>query len=446
MCDVQTLTILFSAPPGTPGAPPILLLAMFALAARYAGAPPPPPLPSPSPLPLSTSAGDNARASNTPNTSQSQSHTPNTPHISDLSSSSSSTPPNPPTPPTMWPAGDEFLDGARALLERDGAYAAARPATVQALLLLGHRELGIGAMAAAWTYVGLAIRMAQDLGMHRAAEGWARGGADLGASSSNNSGGEGGAAEGGGGGGGGGVGGGGGEGGVPVGRLFGAAELSERRRIWWGCVIMDKYVSTYIGRPLMVFAWDFDTGLPDERDAEEREMLWVGGGALGALGADRMGADSMEVGGDKMGGEAEMDVDGDVDVGMDVVECDGGGADSEGAVQVPARVLSCFNASARLGASSLLARDSHTHLRTFVLINSLVIYNIHSGHPRHRRADPVRRAPALEPRARGRRARAPPRAVAPRPARTSARRGVLYYRRIFVVIVLDRGRRRDGYG
>ncbi|KIL66147.1 hypothetical protein M378DRAFT_75687 [Amanita muscaria Koide BX008] len=139
-------------------------------------------------------------------------------------------------PTIMWDAGDEYLDGAKRIL--DGNYATARPTTCQALLLLGYREIGIGAMAQAWTYIGMAIRMAQDLGMHRCADKWDR--VDLG------------------------------------GKLFGDWELNERKRIWYGCVIMDKYVSTYIGRPLMIFEQDFDTLLPDENDPEEwtpREFL-----------------------------------------------------------------------------------------------------------------------------------------------------------------------------
>ncbi|KAJ7726934.1 hypothetical protein B0H16DRAFT_262071 [Mycena metata] len=55
------------------------------------------------------------------------------------------------------------------------------------------------------------------------------------------------------------------------GKLFGAWEIAERRRIWYACVIMDKYVSTYIGRPLAIFERDFDTSLPSESDAEEME-------------------------------------------------------------------------------------------------------------------------------------------------------------------------------
>ncbi|KAF8624664.1 hypothetical protein AX17_006995 [Amanita inopinata Kibby_2008] len=163
--------------------PPLLLFAMFAVAARYEDA-------------------DNSGAPAPP---------------ADLS--------------TMWTAGDEYLDHAKMIL--DDSYAASRPATCQALLLMGYREIGIGAMAQAWTYIGMAIRMAQDLGMHRSADKWARVG--LG------------------------------------GRLFGDRELDERKRIWYGCVIMDKYVSTYIGRPLMIFEQDFDTLMPDENDPEENE-------------------------------------------------------------------------------------------------------------------------------------------------------------------------------
>ena len=116
-------------------------------------------------------------------------------------------PPPPPDGTILWAAGDEYLDRAKVIL--NGLYASSRTTTVQALLLMGYREIGAGAMAQAWIYIGMAIRMAQDLGLHRSADGWARAG--LG------------------------------------GRLFSEWELQERKRIWFGCVIMDKYVSTYIG-------------------------------------------------------------------------------------------------------------------------------------------------------------------------------------------------------
>lgn len=138
--------------------------------------------------------------------------------------------PPPSDPSLMWSAGDEYLDAAKIILDR--TYSSSRLSTCQALLLMGYREVGIGAMAQAWTYIGMAIRMAQDLGMHRGADGWAR---------------------------------------VGLGRLFNEWELQERKRIWYGCVIMDKYISTYIGRPLMIFERDFDTPLPSEDDPEELE-------------------------------------------------------------------------------------------------------------------------------------------------------------------------------
>ncbi|KAH7911436.1 fungal-specific transcription factor domain-containing protein [Hygrophoropsis aurantiaca] len=202
--------------------PPLLLLAMFSIAARY-------------------------------------------------STSSASSPLPPPSSPAMWTAGDEYLAHAKIIL--DSTYASSRASTCQALLLLGFREVGIGAMAQAWVYVGMAVRMAQDLGLHRCADGWARVG--LG------------------------------------GRLFGEWELQERRRIWFGCVGMDGYVATYIGRPLAIFERDYDTLLPGETEAEELE-LWA----------------------PHPSPTIDMETRQPIDV--------------RPTVPVPGRVLSCFNASASL--------------------------------------------------------------------------------------------------
>jgi hypothetical protein len=59
------------------------------------------------------------------------------------------------TPPTdcsaMWTAGDDYLDRAKVIL--DGSYSSSRPSTCQVLLLMGYGEIGIGAMAQAWTYI-----------------------------------------------------------------------------------------------------------------------------------------------------------------------------------------------------------------------------------------------------------------------------------------------------
>ncbi|TFY61678.1 hypothetical protein EVJ58_g4373 [Rhodofomes roseus] len=137
----------------------------------------------------------------------------------------------PPQEGSMWAAGDRYLEDAKVIL--DSSYAASRPSTCQALLLMAYREVGIGAMAQAWLYVGMAVRMAQDLGLHKSADKW-----------------------------------------TSVGRnLFSANELQERRCIWYGCVTMDKYLSAYIGRPIAVAERDFDTELPTLDDQDELE-LW----------------------------------------------------------------------------------------------------------------------------------------------------------------------------
>lgn len=117
----------------------------------------------------------------------------------------SSTNAPPPAPGEMWNAGDSYMEDAKLIL--DNISVQSRPSTVQALLLLGYREVGIGAMAQAWVYIGMAVRMAQDLGLHKNADKWSHTGK----------------------------------------ALFSSAELQERRRIWYGCVIMDKYISAYIG-------------------------------------------------------------------------------------------------------------------------------------------------------------------------------------------------------
>lgn len=57
----------------------------------------------------------------------------------------------------MWAAGDGFLERAKVLL--DTCYASSRPSTCQALILMGYREIGIGAMAHSWLYIGMAVRM-----------------------------------------------------------------------------------------------------------------------------------------------------------------------------------------------------------------------------------------------------------------------------------------------
>ncbi|KAF7793390.1 hypothetical protein EIP86_004502 [Pleurotus ostreatoroseus] len=73
---------------------------------------------------------------------------------------------------TNWllQAGMEYATDARRLLNT--VYEDSRPSVCQALLLLGLREFGIGCMAQGWLYTGMGCRMAIDLGMNRDADGW----------------------------------------------------------------------------------------------------------------------------------------------------------------------------------------------------------------------------------------------------------------------------------
>ncbi|KAF5368636.1 hypothetical protein D9758_002174 [Tetrapyrgos nigripes] len=130
----------------------------------------------------------------------------------------------------MWEAGCEYMEKARHILTQ--IFDRSRPFTVQSLLLLGYREFGIGSMEQGWIYIGMAIRMAIDLGLNRNAEAWKHHGHDL----------------------------------------FSKAELQTRRQIWWICCLADRYGSVYMGRPIFIREEDFDTPLPDLH--EEDEEIW----------------------------------------------------------------------------------------------------------------------------------------------------------------------------
>ncbi|GAA5902640.1 hypothetical protein JCM8208_007026 [Rhodotorula glutinis] len=164
-----------STPAGTGKVPVVLLLAMFALAARY------------SDLEAPTEGGK------------------------------------------YWEAGQDYLDKARRILNHD--YGSSKLVTVQALLLISYREIGVGAMSSAWMNCGMAIRMAQDLGLFRDVEKWY----------------------------------------LPIQR-FTHEEKQARKRVWWACVILDRYTSSYIGRPGTIHERDYDCGFPSEDEPDEHEQ------------------------------------------------------------------------------------------------------------------------------------------------------------------------------
>ena len=207
----------------------ILLLSMFSIAARYA------PLAHGTPSPFGIAAEVQAESSS----SQVKDSSAAAKKADEIKKSPTSMEVDldsmlpQPQSGHMWTAGDGFLERAKDLLDR--AYSSSRPSTCQALLLMAYREIGIGAMSHSWLYAGMAVRMAQDLGMHRSSETWTCG---------NNE------------------------------PIFTPVQQQIRKRIWYSCVIMDKYVSTYIGRPLSIFEADYDTRLPSDEESEEME-LWA---------------------------------------------------------------------------------------------------------------------------------------------------------------------------
>lgn len=111
--------------------------------------------------------------------------------------------------------GQKYHDAAKKILFFD--VGSSRIVNVQALLLLGWRELGAGAMSAAWLFSGMALRIAQDLGLHRSAERWF----------------------------------------LPV-QKFSHEEKEVRKRVWTAVLALDRHAAAYIGRPPGAHERDMD--------------------------------------------------------------------------------------------------------------------------------------------------------------------------------------------
>ncbi|CCM04446.1 uncharacterized protein FIBRA_06626 [Fibroporia radiculosa] len=130
----------------------------------------------------------------------------------------------------MLNEGVSYAMRARQIL--NNIYQFSQPSTVQALLLLGIREFGIGSMEQGWLYSGMALRMAIDLGMNRNADKWTSNGREL----------------------------------------FTPVEKQRRKQIWWSCCMTDKLSAMWMGRPIMFRANDYSTLIPDLNDSEEYEV------------------------------------------------------------------------------------------------------------------------------------------------------------------------------
>lgn len=131
-----------------------------------------------------------------------------------------------------WPAGDEFVKTAKMLMSLPH-WGSSRLTSIQGLLLLSYREIGTGAMANAWFLCGSAVRMAQDTGLFREVERWI----------------------------------------MPAGSRFSHEEKQTRKRTWWACLIMDRFISAYVGRPQAIFERDFDTLHPSVDEPDEHEQV-----------------------------------------------------------------------------------------------------------------------------------------------------------------------------
>ncbi|KAI0697737.1 fungal-specific transcription factor domain-containing protein [Cerioporus squamosus] len=128
-------------------------------------------------------------------------------------------------------AANEYARRARVIL--DAVYHESRSATVQALILLGIREFGIASLEEGWLHIGMATRMALDLGLNRNPDKWMHNGREL----------------------------------------FTEKEKAIRKRIWWSCCLADKFSALFLGRTIGIHEGDFSTPLLDI-PADDADKMW----------------------------------------------------------------------------------------------------------------------------------------------------------------------------
>ncbi|KAG0343399.1 hypothetical protein BG005_002434, partial [Podila minutissima] len=111
--------------------------------------------------------------------------------------------------------GDEYFDRAKRLVDLE--YELPRQSSIQALLLMvNYRFTSAKSGGRVWVMLGMAIRMAQDLGMHRSSARWH----------------------------------------LPP------LETEIRKRLWWACYVMDRWASACLGRPVGIDDNDCDVDYP----------------------------------------------------------------------------------------------------------------------------------------------------------------------------------------
>lgn len=107
----------------------------------------------------------------------------------------------------------DYYDRARGLLR--GEFDNSTLSTIQALLLMARHQQSAHD-SSSWVFLGLAIRIAQDMGLHRDSSNW----------------------------------------------NLNERQAEVRRRVWWECVVFDGFLSLALGRPLAVNEEDYDVRYP----------------------------------------------------------------------------------------------------------------------------------------------------------------------------------------
>lgn len=128
-----------------------------------------------------------------------------------------------------WARGQDYYDAAKRILFHD--VGSSRLVNVQVMLLLAYRAIGTGAMSEAWLLTGMAIKQAQDLSLHRDADKWF----------------------------------------MPT-QTLSHETRQARKRVWWACIVLDRYTCSFQGRPPQVHERDYSTAFPDEGEPDEHEQ------------------------------------------------------------------------------------------------------------------------------------------------------------------------------
>ncbi|KAG0235732.1 hypothetical protein BGW42_004782 [Actinomortierella wolfii] len=134
-------------------------------------------------------------------------------------------------------AGLQFVQNAKAIL--DIVYDTSDTTIIAGLVLLSYQRVGTGGGWAAWMFVGLAIRMAQHVGLNRDP--------------------------------------------TKLNRNMHPLIREERNRIWWSLVMADRFISACFGRPQGIHEHDCDAPYPEGIDDENAPLEFKLPGATTVL-------------------------------------------------------------------------------------------------------------------------------------------------------------------